>query len=137
MAGRRAARRGFGLAGGSPSGGDSIPFQYHIILYHLISISILTFMFSLINSLYYYYYYYYYYCIIDIISGAAFGSQFLGNTNRVVSNRVVSKGPLYPSKTKIIFFCFLIRPRLFASDNPIPFHSSRHTTQMVALAAGS
>ena len=27
-----------------------------------------------------------------------------GNTNRVVSNRVVSKGPLYPSKTKIIIF---------------------------------
>ena len=25
-----------------------------------------------------------------------------GNTNRVVSNRVVSKGPLYPSKTRII-----------------------------------
>ena len=24
-----------------------------------------------------------------------------GNTNRVVSNQVVSKGPLYPSKTKI------------------------------------
>ena len=27
-----------------------------------------------------------------------------GNTNRVVSNRVVSKGPLYPSKTKFITF---------------------------------
>ena len=25
-----------------------------------------------------------------------------GNTNRVVSNRVVSKGPLYPSKTKTV-----------------------------------
>ena len=31
--------------------------------------------------------------------------QTWGNTNRVVSNRVVSKGPLYPSKTKIIIFC--------------------------------
>ena len=48
-----------------------------------------------------------------------------GNTNRVVSNRIVSKGPLYPSKTKhlfccflklIIFLCFLIRPHLYASD---------------------
>ena len=39
-----------------------------------------------------------------------------GNTNRVVSNRVVSKGPLYPSKTQIVIFCFLIRPRLYASD---------------------
>ena len=29
-----------------------------------------------------------------------------GNTNRVVSNRVVSKGPLYPSNTKIII-CFV------------------------------
>ena len=28
-----------------------------------------------------------------------------GNTNRVVSNQFVSKGPLYPSKTKIIIFC--------------------------------
>ena len=27
-----------------------------------------------------------------------------GNTNRVVSNRVVSKGPLYPSKPEIITF---------------------------------
>ena len=27
-----------------------------------------------------------------------------GNTNRVVSNRVVSKGPLYPSKTEINIF---------------------------------
>ena len=27
-----------------------------------------------------------------------------GNTNRVVSNRVVSKGPLYPSKTNNIIF---------------------------------
>ena len=44
-----------------------------------------------------------------------------GNTNRVVSNRVVSKGPLYPSKTKsTIFFCFLIRPRLYASECPCP-----------------
>ena len=31
-----------------------------------------------------------------------------GNTNRVVSNRVVSKGPLYPSKTKIIICCVFI-----------------------------
>ena len=38
--------------------------------------------------------------------------QSWGNTNRVVSNRVVSKGPLYPSKTEIIIsFVFLIRPR--------------------------
>ena len=28
-----------------------------------------------------------------------------GNTNRVVSNRVVSKGPLYPSKIKLFLFC--------------------------------
>ena len=28
-----------------------------------------------------------------------------GHTNRVVSNRVVSKEPLYPSKTTIIIFC--------------------------------
>ena len=27
-----------------------------------------------------------------------------GNTNRVVSNRVVSKGPLYPSKTNTLFW---------------------------------
>ena len=27
-----------------------------------------------------------------------------GNTNRVVSNRDVSKGPLYPSKTKVFMF---------------------------------
>ena len=27
------------------------------------------------------------------------------NTNRAVSNRVASKGPLYPSKTTIIIFC--------------------------------
>ena len=41
--------------------------------------------------------------------------QHWGNTNRVVSNRVVSKGPLYPSETKIICCC-LIRPRLYASE---------------------
>ena len=29
-----------------------------------------------------------------------------GNTNRVVSNRVVSKGPLYPSKTETVMFLF-------------------------------
>ena len=45
-----------------------------------------------------------------------------GNTNRVVSNRVVSKGPLYPSKTKIL--CFLIRPRLCASE-PLCAQSSQ------------
>ena len=27
-----------------------------------------------------------------------------GSTNRVVSNRVVSKGPLYPSKTEMFIF---------------------------------
>ena len=30
-----------------------------------------------------------------------------GNTNWVVSNRVVSKGPLYPSKTKIDTYLFV------------------------------
>ena len=30
------------------------------------------------------------------------GPELWGNTNRVVSNRVVSKGPLYPSKTEMI-----------------------------------
>ena len=38
-----------------------------------------------------------------------------GNTNRVVSNRVVSKVPLYPSKTEIVIF--------FAGRN-IPAHSN-------------
>ena len=34
-----------------------------------------------------------------------------GNTNQVVSNRAVSKGPLHPSKTKIIvFFVFDMTP---------------------------
>ena len=40
-----------------------------------------------------------------------FGGSPRGNTNRVVSNRVVSKGPLYPSKTEtIISFAFWYDP---------------------------
>ena len=35
---------------------------------------------------------------------------------RIKPGRTVSKGPLYPSNTKIIFLCFLIRPRSYASD---------------------
>ena len=35
---------------------------------------------------------------------AAGGGGPWGSTNRVVSNRVVSKGPLYPSKTNIIIY---------------------------------
>ena len=45
----------------------------------------------------------------SIIRGLGRGSRSApdlpwGNTNRVVSNRVVSKGPLYPSKTEISIF---------------------------------
>ena len=40
------------------------------------------------------------------LAADAGGRGSWGNTNRVVSNRVVSKGPLYPSKTKIIVFRF-------------------------------
>ena len=36
-----------------------------------------------------------------------------GNTNRVVSNRVVSKGPLYPSKTNIIRFVYVVKVRTY------------------------
>ena len=43
---------------------------------------------------------------IPLVATASRRSESWGNTNRVVSNRVVSKGPLYPSKTKTIL-CFL------------------------------
>ena len=50
---------------------------------------------------------------VDVLDGKAAVLQQVehiypwGNTNRVVSNRVVPKGPLYPSKTKsIISFVF-------------------------------
>ena len=62
----------------------------------------------------YIYIYIYIHIYIDVVILVV---VYWGNTNRVVSNRVVSKGPLYPSKTKIVIsFCFLIRPRLYASD---------------------
>ena len=57
-----------------------------------------------------------------------------GNTNRVVSNRVVSKGPLYPSKTKIIIFvAFWYDPVYMPLSTPWAKHPScrcrrkRHT----------
>ena len=49
--------------------------------------------------------------------------MFWGNTNRVVSNRVVPKGPLYPSKTNIIIivvFCWAKHP----STQQLPIHIS-------------
>ena len=43
------------------------------------------------------------------------------NTNLVVSNRVVSKGPLYPSKAKIlIVVCWVTNP----GTKPLPIHIS-------------
>ena len=46
-----------------------------------------------------------------------------GNTNRVVSNRVVSKGPLYPSKNKIIIFCVFCWAK-HPSTQQLPIHIS-------------
>ena len=77
------------------------------------------------SPLYYYYYRcyyyddYYYYCYHYYYYYYNYWYFSWGNTNRVVSNRVVSKGPLYPSQTKSIIsiiFCCLIRPRLYASE---------------------
>ena len=74
---------------------------------------------------YYYYYYYYHFTIIypsititRVLPLPAAAAKWMGrhrrpwgNTNRVVSNRVVSKGPLYPSKAKmIVFFVFRYDP---------------------------
>ena len=57
-----------------------------IIVFISMIISIIVFISSSSSSI-----------VIMSISG---GGPGVGGTNQVVSNRVVSKGPLYPSKTK-------------------------------------
>ena len=44
--------------------------------------------------------------MLDILNAIYVGFYTWGNTNRVVSNRVVSKGPLYPSETKSTIYLF-------------------------------